>query len=459
MSTLNRRSFMRAAGGGAASMAASGLTVGCRAEQRQPNILITIADDQTYLDTGCYGSRQARTPTIDRLAGEGVRFTHAFTGTAMCAPMRQQFYTGIFPVRNGAYPNHSQIKPGIKTLPDYLQALGYRVGLAGKRHFGPVESYPFEWVGSQKELDFQAIREFTTRDPAQPYCILVCSHEPHGPHDKGDQSKYPPEQLTVPPYMVDTPETRQALCAYLAEVEYFDGEVGNCMEIVRNSGQEDNTLFLYCSEQGSGFPGSKWTCYDRGLQEAFVVRWPGRVQPGSVANAMIQGVDALPTLIEAAGGDAPAGLDGHSYLDVLEGKSDIHNTEVYGVHTTRGIIMGSECYPVRSIRTETHKLILNLNSEIEFRNVITTGQGYWRSWVEKAKTDPEAARLVDRHLRRPEVEFYDIVNDPLEMNNLAGEAEHQPAITSMKQKLHAWMEQQGDSGVETEMLVTPHKRS
>ena len=321
-----------------------------------------------------------------------------------------------------------------------------------------MESYPFEWVGPQKELDFGAIREFVTRDANQPYCLMVCSHEPHGPHDKGDASKYPPESLSLAPNMVDTPETRATLGKYYAEIEYMDGEIGQCMEIVAASGQEENTLFTYCSEQGSGFPGGKWSCYDAGLQEGFIVRWPDRVRAGSVANAMIQGVDALPTLIEAAGGTPPPGLDGRSYLGVLEGKTDEHDSEVYGVHTTRGIIDGAECYPVRSIRTQTHKLILNLNHEIEFRNVVITrdSQHYWHSWVEKAKTDSTAARLVERHLRRPAVEFYDIIADPFEMNNLAGKPEHRERIAALRKKLGTWIEQQGDRGVETEMLVKAH---
>ncbi len=454
MNRINRRRFLQT------SVTAAGpwIGVGCRGASRQPNIFIIIADDQTWRDSGCYGNKDVRTPNIDRLASEGVRFTRAFTATAMCAPMRQQMYTGIFPVRNGAYPNHSQIKPGIKTLPSYFRELGYRVGLAGKRHFGPLKSYPFEWVGPQNKLDFDAIREFVGRDARQPYCLVVCSHEPHGPWNQGDASHYDPEKLTLPPYLVDTPETRSALSRYYAEVEYFDREVGRCLDIVDASGWKEKTLFLYCSEQGAPFPAGKWTCYDVGLREGFIIRWPERVRAGSVATAMVQGVDALPTLIEAAGGTPPPGLDGRSYLAVLEGRTDEHDSEVYGVHTTRGIIDGAECYPVRSVRTQTDKLILNLNHEIEFRNVLITRdqEHYWRSWVQKAKSDATAARLVERYLRRPAVEFYDIVADPFEMNNLAGQPEYQERIDALRGKLERWMQQQGDRGVETEMLVKPH---
>ena len=102
-----------------------------------PNVLLILADDQTYHDVGCYGNDQINTPHIDRLASEGMRFTRAFTATAMCAPTRQQLYTGLFPIRNGAYPNHSSVYPETRTIVHHLRELGYRVGLAGKKHFGP----------------------------------------------------------------------------------------------------------------------------------------------------------------------------------------------------------------------------------------------------------------------------------------------------------------------------------
>ncbi len=453
---LDRRRFLKN------SLAASApWIIGCRRSPRRPNILLTIADDQSCIDVGCYGSREVSTPNIDRLASQGMRFTRAFTATAMCAPMRQQMYTGIFPVRNGAYPNHSRIKPGIKTLPSFFRELGYRVGLAGKRHFGPEESYPFETVGPRGELDFDAIEEFVRRKDAEPYCLLVCSRQPHGPYDKGDPSRHPPERLTVPPYWVDTPLTRDTLSRYYAEVDYLDGEVGRSMDIVAASGHEARTIFLYCSEQGCGFPFAKWTCYDLGLREAIVVRWPERIRPGAVSNAMVQGVDWLPTLLEAAGAAPPPDLDGRSCLAVLEGKTDEHHDVVFGVHTTRGIINGAECYPIRSIRDSRYKLILNLNHESEFRNVVMSDNrhDYWDTWVEKAATDPTAARIVERYKRRPAVEFYDIVADPFEQNNLAAVPEHQATIASLRRRLEAFMQQQGDRGNETEMLVEPHPQT
>ncbi len=446
MDHRTRREFLKTVAFAAGAIGARSV-LARTAERARPNILLIMSDDQTWRDNGCYGNGDVKTPNIDRLAAEGMRFTRAFTATAMCAPTRQQLYTGIFPVRNGAYPNHSRVYPGTKSIVHHLRALGYRVGLCGKKHFGPPDSFPFEFLNNKK------MAEFVSRDKDQPFCLLVTSHSPHLPWTAGDASAYDPEKLTLPPYLVDTPQMRQALCKYYGEITDFDREVGECMKLLRAGRAEDNTIFIYTSEQGAQMPHGKWTCYDVGLHVAFVVRWPGRVKAGSVAHAMVQYVDVVPTLVEAAGGKAPDGLDGRSFLGVLRGQTDKHNDFVYGAHTTRGIIAGSECYPVRSIRSETHKYIWNPNHKTKFHNVLIekdTGN-YWSSWVERAKTDPAAAKLVNIYQHRPAEELYDLRKDPYELNNIADDPAHAELKGSLRKRLEAWMKQQGDLGNATEM--------
>ncbi|MDP6044504.1 MAG: sulfatase-like hydrolase/transferase, partial [Phycisphaerae bacterium] len=122
-----RREFLKIAGLGAAAVLVGKVSAEQTSKVDRPNIVMILADDQTYLDSGAYGNKDVKTPNIDRLAAQGMRFERCFTATAMCAPTRQQLYTGIFPVRNGAYPNHSQVKPGTKSIVHHLTALGYRV--------------------------------------------------------------------------------------------------------------------------------------------------------------------------------------------------------------------------------------------------------------------------------------------------------------------------------------------
>ena len=426
---------------------------------RQPNILIVIADDLNKDSVGVYGNKDVKTPNIDRLASQGMRFNMAYTSTAMCAPTRQQMYTGLYPVRSGAYPNHSKVKPGTKSLVHYLKALGYRVGLSGKRHFGPPSSFPFEQVS--RKVDSAAIREFVARDKKQPFCLLVTSNSPHVPWSAGDASQYDPAKLTIPPYWIDSPEMRESLTRYYAEITDLDREVGECMKILRETKQEDNTAMIFTTEQGAQYPGCKWTCYENGLNVGFIVRWPGQVKPGSVSDAMIHYVDVAPTLVEMAGGEAIKGLDGRTFLGVLRGKTKRHNSVTYGVHTQMNAIGSPPTgYAVRSIRAGEWKYIMNLNHKVTFKNSLTQNdkENYWASWVRTAKTDPKAARLVKRYLNRPAEELYDLSKDPHELNNLAGREKQAKVKARLKQQLQDWMTSQGDLGQATEMAAKRNKK-
>ena len=470
---MNRRQFLGGAGVGLAGLALWGRTKNARADrENRPNVMLVIGDDMTWHDCQPYGSPDVKTPNMARLAAEGMTFDAMFTATAMCAPTRQQLYTGMFPVRNGAYPNHSRVHDGVRSIVHYLRDLGYRVGLTGKRHFNPPPSFPFEFLkgrqhddGKGKDLLFDAAEAFVQRDANQPYCLIVASNQPHSPWNRGDASAYQPDKLTVPPHLVDCPETRRRLTRYYAEITYLDAQLGKCLDIVDRSGQRDNTIVIFTSEQGASFPsGGKWTCYDTGLRTAFLVRWPGKVNAGTRTNALTQYVDLVPTLIEAAGGTPDAietgrpdahgdkGFDGRSFLNVLLSKTNTHRDHVYGAHTTRGIIRGSACYPIRSVRSPRFKYIWNPSHDAVFYNVVSTGPNtLLETWAEHGKRDQQAAFLAHRYQHRPAEELYDVQKDPYELNNLAAKPDYAEIKSTLRAELDRWMQQQGDEGVDTEL--------
>jgi uncharacterized sulfatase len=377
--------------------------------------VLVLADDQGWRDSGAYGNPDVKTPNIDRLAQEGMKFTHAFTATAMCAPTRQQLYTGLYPVHSGAYPQNSFVKDGTRSLVHYFRDLGYRVGISGKRHFAPRASFPFESLNVHSDGEapnMGEIERFVNRDPYQPYFLVVASRQPHTPWNKG-KLRYSPESLNVPEDLVDTQDTRNALAGYYREVSDFDAELGSVMEIVQASGAGDNTIVIYTSEQGAMFPRGKWTLYDNGIRTAFVVSWPGVVEPSSWSDAMVAYVDVVPTLVEAAGGEAPA-VDGRSFLAVLKGEKDHHRDQVFGVHTSIGICNGS-VYPIRSVRSKDFKLIVNGNSGARFSNNITARDPgrYFESWRLKGESGDGAALEKYRgYQTRPAQEFYDLATPP-----------------------------------------------
>ena len=208
---------------------------------------------------------------------------------------------------------------------------------------------------------------------------------------------------------------------------------------------------MVVSEQGNAFPFAKWTCYGNGLQSAMIVRWPGKVKPGSVTDALVEYVDVTPTFVEAAGGTPAAALEGRSLLPLLTGETDRHKDHVYGVMTTRGIINGSDSYPIRTVRDRRYRLIWNLASGTKFTNACTRSP-HFRSMVAAADAgDATAGRLVARYQHRPELELFDCDSDPLEVKNLAGDPRHEEVVRRLQGKLREWMAAQGDRGLQTEV--------
>ena len=256
-------------------------------------------------------------------------------------------------------------------------------------------------------------------------------------------------------YFVDTPETREGMSRYLAEITYYDSQVGEALQLLDKHELSDNTLVVVVSEQGSSMPFAKWTCYDNGLQSGLIARWPGRIEPGSENPAMIEYIDLLPTFVGAAGGEPDVAMQGESLLPVFAGKQN-HKQHVFGIMTTRGINSGSDHFGIRSVRSEKYKYIWNLTADVEFRNACTTSPEF-KSWKKLAATgNEEAIAKVKRYQIRPEVELYDVENDPLELYNLASDEQLAGVKAELRARLDQWMQQCGDKGQATEMQALEH---
>ncbi len=435
----------------------------------QPNLVFIIADDCTYLDMEVYGG-QAKTPHLNQLAREGMQFSRCFQTAPMCSPTRHNIYTGIYPVKSGAWPNHTQVYPGTRSIAHYLKEAGYRVALSGKTHIGPPASFPFEYSGEFRSADPDQAQPYPRIDrllkesveAGTPFCLFACSNEPHTPYNRGDATAYPPESLQLPPTFVDTPETRLQYSKYLAEITFFDAQCGALLQLLDRHQLRDNTLVIAVSEQGSGFPFAKWTCYELGLTSGMIARWPGKIAAGSQTAALVEYGDVAPTFLAAAGLPTPKTMDGRSFLPVLLGQQTEHKKYTYGLHTTRGIGNGSDKYGIRSCGTKTHRYIRNLHPEIPFKNVVTREGGdkadFWTSWVAKAEAGNESAqRLVHKYQYRPAEELYDVATDPHCLTNLINQPQYAALKAELSAELDRWMESQGDQGAETEALA--HTRS
>lgn len=449
--------LMNACSPKATSQAASQQTATSR-----PNIIFIMADDLDSRQLSCYGGKNLKTVNIDRLADQGIKFNNMVTSEAMCVPLRASLFTGLYPMRHGSYRNHKPVySTDIKGVPQYLTDLGYTVALTGKDH--STKTFPFEivkgfevnCVASTDNYELNDIKKFITTQK-NPYCLFVMSINPHAPWTVGDPKEFDAGKLVLPPHWVDTRATREQFTKYLAEVRRLDNQLGDLMNLVKEVGQENNTMFVFLGEQGPQFPGGKWTLWDNGQLSSMIVKWPGVVKPNSQTNAIVQYEDITPMLVDLAGGKPIQNLDGKSFLPVLTGKDDRAREFAYGIHNN---IPEGPSYPIRAIRGERYKLLMNLTPDKKYAIKFMTNRKnvkYWDSWIVTGENDANAKWKVDRITTRPAIEFYDLKTDPYELNNLANDKNYAKLIDEYKTKLYAWMEQQGDPGAAADV---PQKKS
>lgn len=415
--------------------------------QQKPPIVVFLADDLGFFEVPVYQKTPVRMPNLERLAQQGLSFDRAFCASPSCAPSRAALLTGRMPARNGAEPNHSYPRPEVPVLTRYLQAAGYEVVAFGKVAHDEAMNHKigFDYYCSDRLHLADSMRAyFARRQSSKPVCVLLGDKRPHVPWNT--QSTYDPATVALPPGWIDTPETRAHRARYYTDITGMDAELGRVMDLTQQlfKGQ---ALFLFSSDHGAQWPFGKWNLYEAGIRTPLVVAWPGKVATQQHTTAMVSWVDILPTLFDLTATAIPAGLDGKSFAPVLLGQTRQFRTLVYTTHSGDG---PENVYPIRSVRTARYKYIRNLHPEYVHTNhsdlYRKNGAGaYWNSWLEKAKTDSAAARLVRRYHIRPAEELYDLDRDPREQMNLAKNPKYDAQLRKMRGLEDAWLREQGDA--------------
>ncbi|MEM7697794.1 MAG: sulfatase [Verrucomicrobiota bacterium] len=442
----------------------------CANADEKPNFLIIVADDCTYHDLPIYGGSNAKTPHLDQLASEGLTFNQAYVGMSMCQPCRAELYSGQYPLSNGCAYNHSASRTGTRSLPHFLRPLGYRVGIAGKVHVKPAKAFPFDAVGG---FDPNCVRDPTEPhdlgpmvdyiDEDSPFCLVIGLVESHLPWVMGDPSDYPPDKLELPAYLPDVPATRQHYSRYLAEITYLDQQVGEILAALQKTGEAENTLVLFTSEQGSQFPGCKWTNWDAGLHTALIARWPGKVRSGERTDALVQYADIAATLVALAGGEAEPQWDGSDFSAVLTGGKETHREFAFGMHNN---LPEGPPYPIRSVTDGRFRYIRNLLPDEIYIEKHLMGGGrlnnpYWAEWMGANPIEqPQAYEVIKRYMRRPAEELYLTLEDRYEQENVASDSGYEDQLTRLRAALDGWMESESDPGaaVDTPEALTASRK-
>jgi len=441
----------------------------------RPNILLITADDMNWDAVGAYGCPvEDTTPHIDRLANEGIRFEYAHVTIAVCQPSRSAIMTGRYPHRSGGEGFHHLRQAGIPTLPQLLRGAGYDLGILGKvTHSTPYAEFEWDMTLDQRELGFgrnpavygQHATSFVRHAVAsnRPFFLMANSHDPHRPFYGNDKPEWyegdeapgavapsrtlSPDQVVTPGFLADLPEVRLEISEYYNSVRRCDDTIGEVLGVLDLAGVRDNTLVLFLSDNGMAFPFSKTNCYLHSTRTPWIIRWPETLRPGAVDDQhLVSGIDIMPTLLEAAGVDHPAGMDGRSFLPVLRGERQSGRDMVFTqFHQTAG----KRNYPMRCVQTREYGYIFNpwSNGSRVFRNESQAGRTM-DAMRAAAEVDPRTARRVELFLHRVPEELYDFRRDPDALANLIDEPSCASEAGGLRSALEEWMVESGDPALE-----------
>jgi len=469
--SISRREFMK----DCASALAGSALISQRASAGQNNrlnVVLIVSDDHGRETLGCYGNPVIKTPNLDALAAEGVRFTNAFCTTASCSASRSVILSGMYNHANGQYGHqhsyhHFISFENIKTLPVLLTEAGYRTGRIGKYHVAPQSVYKFDVTlpgNSRSPVQMaQNCRDFINASDSKPFFLYFCMSDPHrgggvadelpgkpdrfGNKAKGDypgikEVKYDPKDVIVPPFLPDIPECRAELAQYYQAVSRVDQGVGKLLDILKQAGKYENTVIIYISDNGVAFPGAKTTLYEPGMNLPCIVRDPGQKKKGIACDALVNFADLAPTILDFAGAaSGKNSFQGRSFKPVLEQEHPKGWDVTYASHTFHEITM---YYPMRVVRQRRYKLIWNIAHGLDYPFASDLwAASTWQATI-KSGSKYYGKRTVEAYLHRPKFELYDLQNDPHEVENLADNPKHEKVLTELKAELKAFQKRTKD---------------
>ncbi|KAL9071899.1 MAG: hypothetical protein Q9157_005305 [Trypethelium eluteriae] len=456
----------------------------------EKNILLLLADDLGKY-VGCYGCPSIKTPHLDRLASQGVRFTSAFASTASCSGSRSTVYTGLHTHENGQYGlrmhrTHFQTFEHVDSLPKLLRERGYLTVIGGKLHVGPPNVYSWEVVEESETRDVAWVADRCesfvqqARSESKPWYLTVGFIDPHRDVTTrggfGNQKTYDkrvslldvrPEDVEIPSWLSDLPETRKEFVEYYQAIHRMDAGVGMILDALARQGMTENTMVIFTSDNGPPFVNSKTTLYEAGMNLPLIVRTPG-LKPGLENPNMVSFIDILPSCLEWTGIDTAARTRnssspprlGRSFFPILgettlldESKWQHH---IFGSHTFHEL---QNYWPTRVLRTRKYKYHRNLAWRLDFPFATDL---YASLTFEGIRNTDGPVMIGGRQLKdyifRPAEELYDLDEDPQELHNLAPEAGHRDLLLELRRKLEDWQRQTKDlwwnrDGVSLTMLA------
>jgi N-sulfoglucosamine sulfohydrolase len=457
---------------------------------RPPNIVMIVSDDHGLDDLGCYGNMAIKTPNLDALAEEGIRFTNAYCTSASCSASRSVILTGLYNHANGQYGHehsfhHFSTFENVRSLPVILADNGYSTARVGKYHIAPESVYFFENVipGNQRNPHEMALnsRAFLNANRNKPFFLYFCTSDPHrgggvveddpyrpdrfGNRDEGyegiNETYFSPDEVEVPWYLPDTPATRSELAQYYQSVARMDQGIGTLFKILKEEGLWENTVVMYLSDNGIAFHGAKTNLYDPAMRLPFIVKMPESKNSNTVTDAMVTWADLTPSILDLSGvldkeleyrksipeepsWAVPASHDdfhGTSFLSVLNNPDTGGYDEIFASHTFHEITM---YYPMRVVENREFKLIWNIASGLSYPHASDLWESSTWQYLIESDIDTYGLRPVTDYLERPPFELFHMAADPYETVNLAFNPDYAGILEEMKQRIRYYQEKTGD---------------
>lgn len=431
-----------------------------------PNILLIVSEDNGP-ELGCYGDPYARTPVLDGLARNGVRFNQAFTPYSVCSPSRASFLTGLHPVVNGHLGLATHKFAFFEEWPNIfglLQTAGYSTGLIGKLHVNPGEYFT-------KFLDFQAIssanfnrrsmssyaekaaRFFSETD--KPFFLSINypdAHFPLIPKIGGypqKQDLFTGKDVKPLPWIgCDTPRLREATANYYNCMNRLDSLIGDLLGELEKTGKTENTLIIYIGDHGAQFSRGKTSVYDAGTRIPFIINWPNQISEGIVREELVCVTDILPTCLLAAGVTAPSHLSGRALQPLLRDER-VFNWRTFLPFITTGAAPPIACLQF-AYRTEKFKLIItppNQGKNLSATAYLTDLNSFYIAGCKQHEIDasaPSIQEVYKIYKNPPEYELYDLEKDPNEFVNLAEDPEYKTIRSQLLKEFQKWQKSVDD---------------
>lgn len=409
------------------------------------NIMLLQAED-TGRHMGCYGDGYARTPHLDRLASEGVRYTQAFTHAPVCAPSRGGMVVGCYPWSTGQHLMRTTLCNPAPTFTELLVQAGYAVHWPTKLDFNmtprdgwchstepwwdrPAPQQPF-FVYENINLTHESrmFPELPSYMEADDHCPAALRHDP--------------AMAEVPPYILDCAESRWQLARYYDALSGLDARVGERLQWLDAHGLRDNTLVIFLSDHGRGLPREKRWCYEAGLHMPLILRWPDTLQAGTLCDDLVGWVDIAPTVLSLAGVPVPAHYHGQVFLGpqaapprqyVYAGRDRMDD-----VYDQQRVVRDRKWHYIRN--TAPHLPYAQKQQFMESQPVVPVMR---KAHAEGRLSGPAATFFAPC---KPDEELYDIEADPHCLHNLSAAPECAAVLERMRAALAAFQRAVPDLG-------------